>query len=219
MKNTVCPSRRLEKLQRKASRRLARLRHVVDSLALPPTAEKDRLIAWVVIEARNLWAEFLRAYYLSGAICTRSASGSPVSFTRMTFSNTQMALIHSVRLLRNRGFRRQAVRRQDEPPWHVVRDYLSLCMDVGFSNLAQINGAFSYQTSFFAQLTPLRNFYAHRCDETFRKAGQVGIRLGLSSQPDLRPTQIMCSKLPGRPQNVLTDWLDDMENVVHLLCT
>ena len=188
-------------------------------LALPPTAEKDRLIAWVVIEARNLWAGFLRAYYLSGAIRTRTASGIPVSFTSMRFPDAKAALVYSVQLLKNPKFTRSGVRRQDEPPWHVVTDYLSLCKKVGFSNLPQILGALSYRTDFFEQLTPVRNFYAHRCDETFRKACQVGIKLGLSSKPDLRPTQILCSKLPGRPQNLITDWLDDIENVIQLLCT
>ena len=213
----MCPSPRLAKLQRRASRRLARLRRVAHSLALPPTAEKDRLAAWVVIEARNLWAEFLRAYYLSGAIRTRAVSGKPVLFTITPFANVGAALLHSV-LLKNKKFSRRAVRRRDEPTWHVVTDYLSLCRNVGFSNLAQIDGAFSYPTDFLEQLTPVRNFYAHRCDETFRKAAQVGIKLGLSSKPDLRPTQVMCSKLPGRPQIVISDWLDDIENVIGMLC-
>ena len=213
----MCPSPRLTKLQRRASRRLARLRPVAHSLALPATAEKDRLAAWVVIEARNLWAEFLRAYYLSGAIRTHAASGMPVFFTTISFPDAGAALIFSAQL-KNKKFTKRAVRRRDEPPWHVSRDYLSLCRKVGFSNLTQILSAFSYQTDFFEQLTPVRNFYAHRCDETFRRAGQVGIRLGLSSKPDLRPTEMMCSKLPGRPQSVVSDWLDDIENVIGLLC-
>ena len=219
MRRIVNPSRRLAKLQRRAGRRIARLRCLVDSLSAPPTAEKDRVVAWVVIEARNLWAGFLRAYYLSGARGTRTASGTRVSFVGSRFPNAHAALIYSVRLLKNRGFSGSSVRRQDEPAWHVYGDYLRLCRAVGFSNLAQIDSAFSYTTTFFELLTPVRNFYAHRCDETFRKARQVGVRLGLSSRPDLRPTQIMCSKLPGRPQNIITDWLDDLENVIQLFCT
>ncbi len=218
MRCIVNPSRRLAKLQRRAGRRIARLRCLVDSLSLPPTAEKDRTVAWVVIEARNLWAGFLRAYYLSGARGTRTASGTPVSLVTLTFPDARAALIYSVRLLKSPGFSRSSVRRQDEPPWHVYSDYLRLCRTVGFSNLAQINSAFSYTTTFFELLTPVRNFYAHRCDETFRKAGQVGVKLGLSSKPDLRPTEIMCSKLPGRPQNIVTDWLDDIGNVIQLFC-
>jgi hypothetical protein len=185
---------------------------------VPTAAREDRIVSWAAIEARNVWAEFLRAYYLSGAIRTRTVSGGHVSFTKLSFPNTTAALIYSAQF-RRKAFRGHAVRRRDEPAWHVVPDYLSLCRAVGFSNLSQILAAFSYQTEFFEQLTPIRNFYAHRCDETFRKAGQVGIKLGLSSKADLRPTQIMCSKLPGRPQNVITDWLDDIKNVIQLLCT
>jgi hypothetical protein len=121
-------------------------------------------------------------------------------------------------LIRKKKIGRGRVRRLDEPAWHAVPDYLSLCRSVGFSNLGQILGAFSYPSDFFEQLTPLRNFYAHRCDETFRRACRVGVKLGLSPKPDLRPTQIMCSRLPGRPQNIVADWLDDIENVIELLC-
>ena len=198
-------------------RRLARLRRVVASITLPPTAEKDRAVAWAVIETRNLWAEFLRAYYLSGAIRTRTVSGIRVSFASGGFPDVETALQHSIRYLKH-ATPRGRIRRRDEPAWHVVRDYLSLCRNVGFSNLSQINGAFSYRTEFFDLLTPMRNFYSHRCEETFRKASHVGVQLGLSTRPDLRPVQILCSRRPARPQTVIADWLDDIENVIGLLC-
>lgn len=213
----MCPSHRLEKLQGRATRRLSRLRPAVDSLGLPLTAEKDRAIAWTVIEARNLWAEFLRAYFLSGAMRTFTISGASVSFLNKTFTDSQAALRYSA-LLTGHSKPGLRVTRQVEPAWHDVSKYLKLCNDVGFSNMAQIRAAFAYQTQFFEQLTPIRNFYSHRCDEAFRKAAQVGIKLGLSASPDLRPAQILSSKLPTRPQNIITDWLDDIGNVIEILC-
>jgi hypothetical protein len=45
------------------------------------------------------------------------------------------------------------------------------------------------------------------------------VKLGLSTKPELRPTKILCSKLPKRPQNVLTDWIDDMSNIIDVLCS
>jgi len=76
----------------------------------------------------------------------------------------------------------------------------------------------AYRTDFYNLLPTIRNFYAHRCDETFRKAGNVGIRLGLSAVPNLHATEIMCSKLSKRPHNIATDWLDDIGNVIDILC-
>jgi hypothetical protein len=78
--------------------------------------------------------------------------------------------------------------------------------------------ALAYKTNFYMLLPTIRNFYAHRCDDTFRRAGNVGIRLGLSATPNLHATEIMCSRLPKRPQNVATDWLDDIGNIIDLLC-
>jgi len=213
------PSPRLSKLQVSGHRRVARLRSLVEPLGLPATAEKDRQVAWVVIEARNLWAGFLRAYYLSGAINTRTSSGARVSFASTPLPSVSAALIYAVRLLKVKTFSSTTVRRQDEPAWHNISGYLKLCTSVGISNLPQIYAALSYPTTFFELLTPVRNFYAHRCNETVRKAGKVGVKLGLAATPNLRASQIMCSKLPRRPQNVITDWLDDIEAVIDLFCS
>ena len=69
------PSYRLEKLNRAARRRITKLRTVVGPLSLPVSPEADRLVAWTIIEARNLWASFLRAYYLS------NESGSKLEYS------------------------------------------------------------------------------------------------------------------------------------------
>lgn len=107
---------------------------------------------------------------------------------------------------------------RDEPPWHDSRIFLKLEELVGASNLTQVHAAFGTRSSFVSFLPVVRNFYAHRCQETNLKAARVGIKLGLSAKPEMRATRILCSKLPRRPENVLTDWLDDMSNVIELLC-
>ena len=213
------PSYRLEKLNRAARRRITKLRTVVGPLSLPVSPEADRLVAWTIIEARNLWASFLRAYYLSAAIRAKTTSGKRIDFVSVALPDVPSALRFAVQCLKDPNFRKAIVSRRDEPTWDNASDFLKLLGRVGASNLPRIQAGFAYTTTFFVFLPPIRNFYAHLCDDTFRKAGNVGVKLGLSATPNLHATEIMCSRFPRRPQNIATDWLDDIGNVIDLLCS
>jgi hypothetical protein len=213
----VNPSYRLDKLNTVARRRIARLRLIVSPLSLPATPEADRAIAWAIIEADNLWAGFLRAYYLSATIHARTASGGKIALSSAAFPDLQSALKFAARL-KDPKFKKSFVSRRDEPAWHNTTDFLKLLQRIGVSNLPRVQAGLAYGTTFFNHLRTIRNFYAHRCDDTSRKAGGVGIKLGLSATPSLHATQIMCTRLPKRPQNIATDWLDDIGNVIDLLC-
>jgi hypothetical protein len=213
----VNPSHRLEKLYKSASRRIEKLRSRVRHLNVPIKFDDDVQIAWAVIEASSLWGAFLRAYYLSGAIQTRTRSGRSVQFTARAFPNTESALRFAIQTVGSRPFNNNRVTRYDEPPWHNVKNFLNLQKAVAASNLQQVYSGLAAGSTFSPMLKDVRNFYAHRCDETFLRAATVGIKLGLTSKPELRAGKILCSRLPRRPQNVITDWLDDMANVFDLL--
>jgi hypothetical protein len=214
----VNPSHRLESLNRAALKRIAKLRSRVSSLRLPVTLDDDARLSWAVIEMLNLWAGFLRAYYLSGAICTRTRSGKSVRFTARKFANADSALRFAILTVKDPKFNKRTFTRYDEPAWHNVQKFTRLENVVAASNLPQVYSALAAGSTFASLLKDVRNFYAHRCDETFITAANVGIKLGLTSKPELRANNILCARLPMRPQNVITDWLDDMTNVVDLLC-
>lgn len=212
------PTRRLPKLGRGVFRRLVRLHVVACSVAAPPGTSEDRVVAWLVIEALNLWAEFVRAYYLSGAMGTRTGSGVSVGFKLAPFPDLGSAIRQAIFLTRGTSVTSPTVPRRLEPAWHDKHTVLPLFRRVGASNLAQVQAAFSVPSTFLEYLPTLRNFYAHRCADTYRKAANVAVRLGLSALPTLRPAQIVCSALPARPQSLIIDWLDEMGDVAGLLC-
>jgi hypothetical protein len=214
----VNPSYRLEKLCRVARRRITKLRAVVRTFSLPAAPEADRAIAWAMIEGLNVWAGFLRSYYLSAAIDAKTSSGTRIRLSA-AFPDIQAALRFAVQYLKDPTFKKSLVSRRDEPTWHNTNDFLRLLRKVGASNIPAIQAGLAYRTTFFTYLSTIRNFYAHRCDDTPRKAGNVGVKLGLSATPNLHATEIMCSTLPRRPQNIATDWLDDIGNVIDLLCS
>lgn len=49
-----------------------------------------------------------------------------------------------------------------------------------------------------------------------RECQTIARGVGVSAR--LRPSDILCSRAPGRPQNVLADWLDDIRNIASLMC-
>jgi hypothetical protein len=213
----VNPSYRFDRLSRIAKRRILKLRTAVRPLGLPASPEADRLVAWAMIEALNVWAGFLRSYYLSATGHARTMSGTKITLSIVKLPNFQAALIFAIKQ-KNPKFRKTFTTRRDEPAWHNTNDFLGLLRKVGASNISKAQAGLAYRSTFFDFLPTIRNFYAHRCDETFRKAANVGIKLGLSAIPNLHATEIMCSNLPKRPQNIATDWLDDIANVIDLLC-
>lgn len=192
-----------------------RLQLLVASHALPINAAKDREVAFAVIEAHNLWSSFARAFYLSCALSTRSSSGKRILASGVRFKGKADALLYAVRLLKTPTFKGNVTGR-DEPTWHRPANIVTLFRAAGMSNVPDVQAALCYPTVYFDLLPKARHFYAHRNADTRMNAESIARSLGLSVR--LRPTEIMCSRLPLRPQHVLADWLSDMRAVVDLLC-
>ena len=210
------PTRDLESLSRCCRRRATRLQHLVDSYLLPVDASKDRTISYVVIEAHNLWAGFSRSFYLSCALNARTARGSRVVVVGATFKSNYDALVAAIRILRNRNFAGAKISGHDEPAWHVPSNMLRLFQQLKISNAAQVQVALSYPTRYLDLLPKTRNFYAHRNLGTRLELDNVARQLGFGTR--VRSSEILVSKLPMRPQHVLGDWLNDIVEVIDLMC-
>jgi hypothetical protein len=203
------------RLNRSANTRLLWLREKVNSLTPGTSFSHDENIAYVVIESVNIWASFSRAYYLSWFMKPKTMTGRRVICVRH-FASFQDALLFAIRHLRSPGYRRSSPSRRDEPTWHDSNNLLSLAAAVGVSNFVQISSALSFGATYGSNLPTVRNFYAHRNDETFRKVQTKAALLGLGT--NLRPCEFVCASLPSRPQNLISDWLDEMRLTIELLC-
>ncbi len=114
------------------------------------------------------------------------------------------------------GAKRPLLNRRQEPAWYSPNTLLTTFLALDVSNAAQAQAAFSYSTSAFDCLPTIRDFFAHRNEETMRKVRDVARHLGVD--PNQRACEIVCSAMSGRPQGILVDWLDDLRNVAVLLC-
>jgi hypothetical protein len=210
------PVRQLARLQRLAAKRLVMLRTLVEQCAAPSTRKYDRIVSYVAIEALNLWTEFMRCYYLSCVLSGKRANGVRVKIATAGVRTVEDAINFAISCLRPYLKKVRPWRRRDEPSWHDPNTLLRLSDALGYSNLTEVRAAFAYPTRAFQDLPTVRNFFAHRNEETARKAVNIARSYGLSTL--LRPSDILISIAPGRPQSVLSDWLDDIRYVIELLC-
>jgi len=172
-------------------------------------------VAFVTIEALNLWASFVRSFYISCVLRARTATGARITITRPGLHTTGDAITFCMHQMKHRKGSGPWLRRQ-EPAWHDTSTVLNLLTAIGASNLTQVQNALSYPTSFPTMLPLARHFFAHRNQDTMHDVQSIARNLGVSAR--LRPSDVLCSRAAGRPQNVLSDWLDDIRNVVDLMC-
>jgi hypothetical protein len=180
---------------------------IARGLGSPATFAIDEQVSFLTIEASNLWAGFSKAFFLSCVFRAKRESGRRVVSTQV-FPRTTDAISFAIAEI-NPALGR-------EPNWADPNILLILLQRAGVSNYAEALAALAVPTTVFRDLPTMRNFFAHRGEVTARKTKRVARSAGLSG--DLRPSDIMCSRRPGRPQNLLADWIDDMRNVIDLIC-
>lgn len=213
MHSTTC----FDKLLSVGTKRLRRL-SVVAKVALSAHSEshRDRQLGFVVIEAHNLWANFVRAYLLSLLAQPRRISGGRVQLANKSIVTPADLLLAAVRACKS-PYSPSPTRRRDEPSWHDPATLLKTCGVIKPSNLAVVLGALSVPNSALRDLPTFRNFYAHRNEESARKA------LTLARTQHLiygaaHPTDALSSSAKGRTQPLVLDWLSELEVLMELLC-
>lgn len=208
----------LAKLRDVAGHRVRRLRgRALAAVNLVgPSFEKDRDIAFVVIELQNLWGNFVRAYLLSLLRSPKRALNGRVSLGNAAIT-TPGDLLHLAARSTLGATARAPVGRRDEPAWHDVSVLVKTCNALKPSHEAHVYASMSLSGRAFYDLPAFRNFYAHRNDESAGKA------LGLARRQYLitgikHPTEALCVPARRRPQALILDWTDEIDATIQLLC-
>lgn len=203
-------------LQESAAKRLGRLRaHALVGLG-KAGPERDTRFAFVVIEAQNLWANFFRSYTLSCVFSPKRTIHGRVTLENAAISTPGDVLLVAARVHRGSAAGAPTSRR-DEPPWHSTNVFLRTCSEIGCSHIADIRNALSVSTRVFDDLPAFRNFYAHRNEESARKAIDVAQRYYVI-RGARSPAEALATPPLKRTQALILDWLDDMSVVMQFLC-
>jgi len=206
----------LVKLYRTGTARLLRLRLLFPPPYGPIDSVRDRVIAHVTIESLNLWSNFVRSYYLACVRNARTSAGPRVTLIT-SFSGPQAALDYAVAHIKNKNIAAAPFARRDEPPWHDWSTLVKLCVALNISITPQVQFASGYPTTMLRFLPVFRNFFAHRNDDTFRKTQTAALQLGIPGGR-AHPSRLLSTPAAGAAQPILADWLDDIQNLMDLLC-
>lgn len=180
----------------------------------PVTAEGDRTVAYVTIEAVNAWASFSRAFYVSSALRAYNAKGTRITITAAGLKTPDDAVLLATKRLKSH-FKGTKVARREEPAWHDVNNLMTLLQHVGASNAGVAVTAFGYSTKVFTCLPALRNFFAHRNEDTCARCAVIAATIPVP--PSRRPADILLYRDLAKPMNVLSEWITDMTHVADQL--
>jgi hypothetical protein len=206
----------LVKLYRVGNARLVRLRLLFSPPYGPVDAARDRTIAHVTVESLNLWSNFVRSYYLACIHNARTSTGPRVTLNT-SFGTPQAALDYAVAHIKNWNIAAAPFARRDEPPWHDWSTLVRLCVALHISITPRVQAASGYPTTMHRFLPVFRNFFAHRNDDTFRKTQTAALQLGIPGGR-AHPARLLSTPIAGAAQPILAEWLDDIQNLMDLLC-
>jgi len=208
--------RKLGSLQRVAARRLERLRQLTLGTQAAPVRRFEAEITYVVVDLLNTWANFVRSYYLSCLFRARTVNNQVIQ-SAVAFPDTNAALGFAVQRWNRRATPNSAGvwRRRDEPAWQDHRVLLTLSSELRLSNDPTIRAGVSLGAQVLNDLTPFRNFFAHRNAVTHRTAVTIAATYGIFAR---KPSIALTSRPLGRPQSLLLDWIDEIDIVVEYIC-
>lgn len=202
----------LRKLHSSFSYRLLRLRRLYAVAVEVAEPRRSELLAVSVIELDNLVLSSLRALTISSLRAARTAMGNRVAVARR-FGDEEEVSAFMLSVLSTFTYKRlkspARVARKHEPTVRDPRDTAKVFIASGASNLRSLQNALALNTTLFNDLGTLRNFYAHRNQDTWRKARNKAQAMGIFSAK--HANDIITSGLPGRAVSVFEDWLDDAE--------
>ena len=212
------PCQKLIRLQRVACKNVKYLQEIGrDASGIVSVRDRNIAVSFIVIEALNTWTNFSKTFYLSCRFGARYPNGSSVTCAAL-FTDFNQAIGEAILFYHpNYGPGQSGMwRRRDEPTWHDTSVILQLAHLHNWSNISDVQAAFSTGTRVFSDLPVFRNYFAHRNQGTMRAAQAIAPNYVISTA--LRPTEILLARPNGRPDSLIVEWLIDIETVIQFLC-
>lgn len=210
------PTNQLDDLRRKFIQVARRLRVLLEAIRALPPQERDRRVSYVAIEILNLWSEFCRAYYLSYLLGPTTRGGARLRAQNGTVRTLNDAIVGLWRELNGRAPPGTTLRRRQEPKWYEARTLPTAAVFLRVTNDSEVVGAINLIARTLQDFPVLRNFYAHRNEQTAISVINMVPRYGMLQVR--HPTEFALTFLPGRSEPILGEWIADLEVVTGLLC-
>lgn len=199
---------------------MKRLKGIALQSAQNPTGVRHELVPVMVINGINAWSNFARAYVLSSALGTKSIAGISVrcGLPRGKCCNDVIwEILHAINSKKALRLKGRLVPRRDEPTWHDPNTLIVATKALQLSCAGTVQAAMSPFPQYLPDWSCIRNFFAHRNQDTFASAlGILSQRYGIVSTKDLGKA-VLAPRLNGaRP--LLWEWADNVEDLCEYLC-
>lgn len=200
----------LAKLYAATSHRLLRIDLLCRDLRRLPSGQPRLMTGYAVMELDNLVLGGMRRFLFSSLLGARTLSGHRVTAALKCRSEGEVSakILSIVNLPKYNKMKQPAsVTRDDEPTIRDPRKMEDILIKCGASNVGSVQKALQLNTNLFRDLPTLRNFYAHRNEDTWTKLRTKAMGLGLSSFQ--HADDVVYAVLAGRPVSLLEDWIAD----------
>lgn len=170
--------------------------------------------AHIIIELDNLIISTFREFLVSSNFGVKGLSGRwartqvPPFPTDAHLGAQALSIVNSVRYQRLGS--PQTVDRREEHKFRNPREVRNVLASLGGNNLPEFDAALALNTTLFSDIAVLRNFYAHRNRDTWRKvSNHFATQRGF---PRFRKAADLLSyQRPGAAGSMLNEWLIDAE--------
>jgi hypothetical protein len=202
----------LAKLYDAAQYRLVRIRRLYSSLTNRPLADRGMVISTSVMELDNLIISTLREFTISSLVRTRTVLGHRVATNRPFRCEAEISA-HIISIVNSIAFQRlkqpSRIARKDEPTVRDPKTTEKILVGCAASNLPSLQNALALNLSVFRDIPTLRNFYAHRNEDTWKKVKDKARIMGIIAAR--HTDDLVQAVVIGRPSSIFEDWLGDLE--------
>lgn len=205
------PRRNLGILGRRALRRLRTVYARLDDHTIPPSAAQERDLALCLIDAQNIWAGFVRHFFISCLFGATTATGARVRNGIGAFASEGAAVDYAKTVVK--GLTEDGP--LSEPQWHQSSVLTKLAAAASLSNAQQIGVAYSVVGRALEDLPKARNFYAHRSRHSAKVL--IGLRTSYEIPSAVRPALIPAQRHPKVPHTIAREWVAELIRRIALM--
>ncbi|MBT9613557.1 MAG: hypothetical protein IV108_09875 [Burkholderiales bacterium] len=187
----------------------------------PNQSQRELLISPLVINTLNVWALFVRTYFICCLMGARSGGGVAISSNHSSLRmSVNDAIGHAIAITNPKALPTASGMwdTRDEPTWHDVKTLIRLASAFSFSNSTDIQTAFTFGFTAHRNFVVSRNYYAHRNRGTRMKAQNIATYYGIRTNQ--HPTDILLDSPLTSPGVTLLDlWIGELNQTIKLLCS
>ncbi len=206
----------LELLLRPRRTRIARYLAIEDTARNSLGPVRDRMLLYLAIESLNLWTQFCRSYAINCCRGAKSVNGfywfSPIT---KGWSRTDICIFLTKHF--SRVPRPNHKNPLHEPAWRDISVIERCCREMSIQNVSSVQRAVSLSPSFLRELHSVRNFAAHKCEDTRVKIEKVARGRGHYALCDLAEVMLLPASA-SRGGSVTRQWLVEIDTVMVEMC-